>query len=252
MIRLFKKCPALNDPSTVVGMEKVDVPLYAEWREVYGDQCTIIPVHNPKHYPSVGLQQMKEAVDLSKYQRVVFTDDNAVFTSSALFRLVFAHAIFPKDIVNGTNPLGTFFHRDAISKGEVYQVPKKWQPYTEADEVTIFEQLNMTFWAMPAARYAEFTFSPNMYAWDIELHLWAVIEGGVRKILGCREAEFTKHKHDNKETKQPAWYKLKQLGESISILAERYPDWAEATWMTYHVPTRKVLKDIIARESTQE
>jgi hypothetical protein len=242
LIRLFKKAPALNSPDTYVGLDRDGASLYAEWKETYGFNCTVILINNPEHYPSNAHQQLKEEVPLNQYESVIFMDDNTTFSSEALYCLAFAHSLFPTSIMTGTNGLGTMFHKDSIAAGKRYPVEADLQKLTKTKKVLIFSQMNMTFWAMSASMYNQFKFWPNNYAWDIELVTWAIMESGVDRLLGCREAMFSKHKHDFKETQHDPADKLRKLGESITILARRYPELANPTWMTYHVPLNSFIR----------
>lgn len=253
LIRLFKRAPVLNHPSTYVGIDKDGIKEYAVWVQEYGNQCTVIPISNPTHYPSNAHQALKEAVPLGQYDRVMFLDDNTTLTSEALYCLEYAHSLFPTSIMTGTNGIGEMFHRDAIASGKEYPVvPLKIQNVIGLQAVTIFNQMNMTFWTAPAAPYLkEFTYWPGNYAWDIELVLWLILEGHVDRLLGCREAKFSKHKHEFQETGHGSADKLRKLGESMSILAKRYPEVAEPTWLGYRVPLNKILKHVNAQKEIQ-
>lgn len=247
LIRLFKRAPDLNSPHTFVGLDKDGMPGYADWRAQYGGNCTIVSISNPKHYPSNAQQALKEGVPLENYDRVVFMDDNTTLTSEALHCLEFAHSLFPTSIMTGTNGIGEMFHRDAIADGEQHPVPQTFQKVTGCKAVTIFNQMNMTFWALSASLYKEFTYWDDNYAWDIELVLWALLEADVDRLLGCKEAKFSKHKHEFQETGHSPADKLRKLGESMSILAQRYPAVAEPTWLGYRVPLNKILKDKVSQ-----
>lgn len=232
--KLFKKCPALNNPYTFVGLEPAEMPLYAQWQTSLGNLCTIVDVVNPSHSPHVARQFIKDYAKGSA-TRYVLLDDNCVISDQKLEWLLLAQA-YTKGVMSGTHSTGSFFHKEAIAKGE--HVVLGGHP------LTLFDQISFMFWCIPGELYDKFDYPEGGGLDDSEFALWAIKNHHFKNFKGCAEATYEKRRHELRSEPNAGAAKAIQVAQWFIALAGRYPEYIDPGCISTRVPYSKLLKEI--------
>lgn len=231
--KLFAACPSLNSSSTYLGVEPEELELYQPVLSTLND-VVVVPVYNADGITSVARQTLKRAAQGRGYRQYVLTDDNCRFSNQSLRSLLRAHRRGGRHcVMAGSHPTAKFFHQSQIQRtGRVDRVSK----------LTIYEQVGMIYWCVPAELYDRFDYPPDCYYDDVYFILWCLTQG-VTNFKACLEATFEKHRHEAGGTGNAA-DRVAKMGRGLTRLALDFPQWMTPQHVQTRVPYTRMIKAV--------
>ena len=237
LFRLFKACPSLNAPTTLLGLEEKEVPSYRFVLGALMEHVTTVLIDNPGGWTSVAREQLRlEAMLHHRARRYVVTDDNCKFTDASLKLLLLAQARGGTDcVMAGANPTFPHFHKE--------QIEATGQRDPEHGFIT-YDKVQMIYWCVPDGIYRKFAYPPNVYFDDIYLIFWAMSHGYVNFKV-CLEALFDKKRHEPGGTGDGA-DRVRKVATSMLKLAEDFPQWCTGGLVNIRPEYKRMLDAIKA------
>lgn len=170
--------PFLNRTSTFIGVDKREAKTYQTMLRDVAPGVRLVTYDNPLGSIAVCREHLRvaaiEAIPGGRLEHrwVVVTDDNAVYSDSALKALVNTSRYWHEQpvIVAGMHGTAKHFDRHRLAEMEV------------CNGYPSYPQVAMIFQVYTAELYAEYTYPPDVYGLD-DRHLafWAIAKKGLRR-----------------------------------------------------------------------
>ena len=231
----FKKMPFLNDWRTYIGIEHREIDDYQEFMDENSD-CHYVFYHNPMGSVSFARQQLKCHADMNHgHRRLIFTDDNAVFTEKSLQMLLKSYDAYKRltkrpCVMAGAHSTSVHFDRNSRKEMETHH---GYQSYP---------QPAMIFYCVGQRDAGNYVFPSDTYGLDDRHFFLWLMKQGVRDFRVCPDAPYSKSRYQ-KGGQGTIDERMEKCGRAIEKIARDFPKWAGSTG-TLRLPWKLILDSI--------
>jgi hypothetical protein len=212
--------PFLNQRNTFIGVSDHEADAYHAALRSVAPNVRIVVYTNPTGSIAVCREHLRRAA-LDAFprltgKRVVVTDDNAQYTSTALDALVGTARTWRESpvIVAGMHGTAAHFDRHRLPEMEVY---RNYRSYP---------QVAMIFQVYPAELYAEYEYPPDAYGLDDRhMALWAIARKGLQRsqFRVAMDAPYRKSRYQT-GGQGDVTVRARKTGVAIARLATDFPE----------------------------
>jgi|TARA_R100001086_G_scaffold167791_1_gene91132 hypothetical protein len=231
----FKKMPFLNDWRTYVGIEHRERDDYQEFMDENPD-CNYVFYHNPMGSVAFARQQLKCHADMNHaHRRLIFTDDNAMFTHESLRMLIRSYNDFKRVnkrscVMAGAHPTSEHFDRNSRKKID------------EHKETKSYAQPAMIFYCVGQRDAWNYVFPHDAYGLDDRHFFLWLMDNGIRDFRVCPDAPYSKSRYQ-KGGQGTIDERMVKCGRAIEKIARDFSKWAGSTG-TLRLPWKLILDSI--------
>ena len=218
LLRLFRRAPVLDTPSTFIGLERDDEIGYRSVLRTF-KRVSVVWVSNPRHTPGPAREQLRKAACSVGYDQYVLTDDDVSFTSQSLTNLLAAQTAYEDAVgqsaaVSGFHSILRLYDQEAIERTS-----------THYGGYHTYQKVSFMMWAVPAPFLEQYTYPDDAGAIDDVYTGMAALRWGLTEWRVCVDAPFNA---------EPRWSaggmgtepeRVKALGHSIARIAEDFPEY---------------------------
>ena len=231
----FKKMSFLNDWRTYVGIEHRERDDYKEFIDENPD-CNYVFYHNPMGSVSFARQQLKCHADMNHaHRRLIFTDDNAMFTHESLRMLIRAYDDFKRInkrpcVMAGAHPTSEHFDRNSRKNMDEHNKTKS------------YAQPSMIFYCVGQRVAGDYVFPSDTYGLDDRHFFLWLMKNGIKDFRVCPDALYSKSRYQ-KGGQGTIDERMVKCGRAIERIARDFPEWAGSTG-TLRLPWKLILESI--------